>query len=116
MVNSGLCWVETPFVAEVAVDLVDALQAADHQALQVKFRRDAQEQIDVERVVMGDERPRGGASGDRLHHRSFDLDEVARIEEAADRLHDAGALGEDLAHLGIDADRRSACGSAARRR
>jgi hypothetical protein len=39
-------------VAEVAVDLVDAVQAADDQALQIELRRDAQKQIQVERVVV----------------------------------------------------------------
>ena len=51
-----------PFVAEVAVDLVDARQPADDQPLQVKLRRDAHEEVDVERVVMRDERPRRGAA------------------------------------------------------
>jgi hypothetical protein len=35
MVNSGLCRVEIPSFPEVAVDLVDALEAADDEALQV---------------------------------------------------------------------------------
>ena len=89
-------------VAEVAVDLVDAIEAADDQALEVELGGDAQEKIDIERVVVGDEGARGGASGDGLHHRSLDLDEVAGVEEAADGLHDAGALDEDLTHVGID--------------
>jgi hypothetical protein len=42
------------FVAEVAVDLEDLLQAAHHQALQVQLRGDAQEQLHVQRVVVGD--------------------------------------------------------------
>ncbi len=89
-------------VAEVAVDLVDAIEAADDEALEIKLRGDAQEKIDIERVVMRDEGPCGRASGDGLHHRSFDLDEAAGIEKAADGLYDAGALGEYLAHFGID--------------
>ena len=89
-------------VAEVAVDLIDAVHAADQQALEVELGGDAQEEIDVERVVVGGERPRGRASGDGLHHRSFHFDEVAGVEEAADGLHDARALGEDLTNLGVD--------------
>ena len=38
------------FVAEVAVEFVDALEAADEEALEVEFGRDAQIQINVERV------------------------------------------------------------------
>jgi hypothetical protein len=40
-------------VAEIAVDLEHALEAADHQALQVQLRRDAQEQVHVERCCGG---------------------------------------------------------------
>ena len=54
MVNSGLCSGRDALVAEVAVDLVDPLDAADHQALEVQLRRDAQ----VERAC----RARCGAS------------------------------------------------------
>ena len=72
-------------VAEIAVDLVDALQAAHHQPLQVKLRRDAQVEIDIERVVMGDERPRRGAAVDRLHHGRLHFDEAARFQLPAQR-------------------------------
>ena len=89
------------FVAEVAVDLVDAVEAADHQALQVELGRDAQKQIDIERVVVRDEGPRHGAAGDRLHHRRFDFEEAALVEEAAHGAHNLRALDEDFAHIGF---------------
>jgi hypothetical protein len=54
MVNSGLCCVEA-LVAEVAVDLVDAGHAAHEQALEVELGGDAHEEVDVERVHVGDE-------------------------------------------------------------
>lgn len=44
------------FVTEVAVDLEDLLETADHQALEVQLRGDAQEHGHVQRVVMGLER------------------------------------------------------------
>ena len=87
-------------VAEIAIDLVDALEAADHQALEIQLRRDAQVHVHVERVVVRDERPRGRAAGDRLHHRRLDFDEIARVEEVAQVAHDARALAEHLARLG----------------
>ena len=89
------------FVAEVAVDLVDAVHAADDQALEVELGRDAQEEVDVERVVVRGERLGHGSAGDGVHHRSFDFDESVGVEEAAQRLHDFGALDEDLAHVGV---------------
>ena len=90
-----------PFVAEVAVDLVDALQAAHHQPLQVELRRDAQVQVDIERVVMRDERPRRGAAVERLHHGRFHFDEAARFELPPQRGDDLRARDEHLAHFGI---------------
>ena len=44
-----------PLVAEDAPDLVHLLEAADEQALEVQLERDAQEQVAVERVVVGRE-------------------------------------------------------------
>src|SRR5215210_6674197 len=52
------------FVAEVAVQLINPLEAADEEALEVEFGRDAQIQVYVERVVMRDEGARGRAGGD----------------------------------------------------
>jgi hypothetical protein len=52
------------FVAEVAVDLEHAVEAADDQALQVQLRRDAQEHLHVQRIVVGDERLGRRAAGD----------------------------------------------------
>ncbi len=73
-------------VAEVAIDLVDAVESADDKALEIKLRRDAQEQILVERVVVGAEGPRRRAAGDLLHHRRFDFQVAALVEESADCL------------------------------
>ena len=69
-------------VAEVAVDLVDALEAADGQALEVQLRRHAQVQVQVERVVVGHERLGRGAAGDVMHHRRLDFEEAPRVEPA----------------------------------
>ena len=91
-----------PFVAEVAVDLVHALEAADDEALQVQLRCDAQVHVDVERVVMRDERLGHRAARDHLQHRRLDFHEVERVEEAAQVLHDARALAEHLAALVAD--------------
>ena len=60
-------------VAEVAIDLVDAVEAADDEALEIELRRDAQEEIHIEGVVVGPEGPRRGTAGDLLHHRRFDF-------------------------------------------
>ncbi len=89
------------FVAKVAVDLVNAVETADHQALEVELGRDAQVQRKVQRIMVGAEGPGGGASGDGLHHRGLHLDIPALIEKAPDRLQHLGALDEDLTHIGV---------------
>jgi hypothetical protein len=66
------------FVAEVPVDLIDAVEAADGQALEVQLRRHAQVQVHVERIVMRHERPRGRAAGYHVHHRRLDFHEAPR--------------------------------------
>ncbi len=86
-------------VAEVAVDLVDAVEASDDQSLQVQLRGDAEEEVDVELVVMRGEGAGCGSSGDLLHHRGFDFEVATVVEEGADGAEDCGALDEDLADV-----------------
>ncbi len=90
------------FVPEVAVDLEDFLQAAHGEALQVQLRRDAQEELHVERVVVRLERPCRGSARNRMHHRRLDLEVAALHEELADRLHELRADLEGPARLGRD--------------
>jgi len=86
-----------PLVAEVAVDLVDPLETAYHQPLQIELRGDAQEQVHVQGVMVGGEGTRHRPAGDGLHHRRLHLQELPGVEEAADELDDAGASLEGLA-------------------
>ncbi|MNF71742.1 hypothetical protein D3C84_536990 [compost metagenome] len=90
------------FVTEVAVDLEDLLEAADHQALEVQLRRDAQEHGHVQRVVVGLEGLGRGATGDGLQHRRFHFEEVALGEELADVADDPGAHAEGIADFLVD--------------
>ena len=89
------------FVAEIAIDLVHAIKSAYHQSLQVKFRRDPQIQIHVERVVVGDERLRDGAARHWLHHRSFNFEESVLIQKLPHGLHQSAALEENFADFRI---------------
>ena len=70
------------FIPKITIDLVNAIHAADNKPLQIKFRRDAEKQIEIQRVVMRDERSRRGAAVDRLHHRRFNFNKPARIQLA----------------------------------
>ncbi len=85
------------FVAEIAVDLVDALKPADDEPLQVQLRGDAQVHVQAECVVMGHEGPGSGAARNRLHHRRLDLDEVERVEKVAQEPDDPRARAEYVA-------------------
>jgi hypothetical protein len=88
-----------PLVTKVLAELVDLLDPADDQALQVELRRDSQIEVAIERVVVGGEGPGQRPSVQRLEDRSLDLHEVTRIEPAADLGDRAGPLQEELAGL-----------------
>ncbi len=84
-----------PFVPEVAVDLVDPINAPDDEPLQVELRGDAEVEVQVQRVVVGDEGAGRRAAGDGLHHRRLHLQEAPRVQELADLLHEAAPQPED---------------------
>ena len=90
-----------PLVPEVAVDLEDLLQPAHGEALEVELRRDAQEHVHVERVVVRRERLGRRAPGNGMQHGRLDLEVAARHEELADRLHQPRALDEGVARLRV---------------
>ncbi len=71
------------------------------QPLQVELGRDPQVEVAVERVVVGDERPRQGAAVDRLQDRRLDLDEAVAVEQAPDLRDHLGPGDEGLAHVGV---------------
>ncbi len=78
-------------VAEVLAELVDALEPAHDQPLEVELGRDAQVDVGVELVRVRDERVGEGAAVARLEDRRLDLEKALRVEVAADRSDHAGA-------------------------
>ena len=86
-------------VAEVLAELVDLLETAHDQALEVELGCDPQVQVAVERVVVGDEGPGESAAVEGLQDRRLDLEEAALVEEAANRRHEAASHDEELARL-----------------
>ena len=89
-------------VAEDAADLINLVKAADNQAFQVQLQRDAQVHVHVQGVVMGDERPCGGAACDVVQDRGLHLQVTLGVEEASQLADDLGALDKDVAHLRVD--------------
>ncbi len=71
------------FVAEVASDLIDPLEVADQQTLEIQLERDAQVHVLFQLVVMRDERPRCRAAVNRLQDGRLDFEEALVVEELA---------------------------------
>ena len=63
-------------VTEVPCDLKDPLEPADHEALEVEFGRDPQEEFLAEAVVERGERPGICPAVDRLEDRGLELEKV----------------------------------------
>ena len=97
----GVVLERDPLVAEVLAELVDAVDPADDQALQVELGGDPQVEVAVERVVVGGERARQRAAVERLQDRGLDLDEALGVEPLADRGDRQAPLAEQLAGLGV---------------
>ena len=91
-----------PLVAEVAAELVDALEATDDEALEVELVGDTQVERDVQRIVMRDEGARRCSARDRLQDGRVHLDVAAIIEELAHRREGLRTLEEDVLHPAID--------------
>ena len=100
--HHGELWVMTwrnTFVAEVTVDLEHAIESAHHQTLQIKLWSDTQIHVDIQRIVMGDERTRRRAARDHLHHRGFHFHKVAAHHELANAGHDLRTNSEGVTRL-----------------
>src|SRR3954451_18851396 len=79
----GLVLARKALVAEVLVDLVDALEAADYQPLQIQLVGDTQIEVLVELVVVRDERTGERAAVQTLQDRGLDFEEAAAVKPVA---------------------------------
>ena len=86
-------------VAEDAAHLVDALEAAHDEALQIELRLDAKIHVDVERVVVRLERTGVRADLEGQQDGGIHLHIPVRIEVPAHRGDDLRATEEGLAHI-----------------
>ena len=89
-------------VAEVLAELVNAVESADDELLEIQLRGDAQVEVDVQRIVVRDERTGRRTARNGLQNRRLDLDVALLVEVFAHRGHDLRALDEDLLDLRID--------------
>ena len=88
-------------VSELATKLVDALKAANKQALQWKLGCNAQVVLGVQSVVVRDERLCVCAAKNLLKNRGLNLHVTVRLHELADDGDDLRALAEHVADLGV---------------
>ncbi len=89
-------------VAERPAELEDPLDAADAQPLEVQLRRDAQVQVQVVGVDVGEERPGVGAAVDLLQDRRLDLQKALADQGFADGVQHTAAGPDEVARLGVD--------------
>ena len=89
-------------VAEQPAHLVHAVETAHNQAFEIQFRFDAQEHVDIQRVVMGFEGTGRRANLQRVQDRRVHLQKAAGIEKIAHGVDHTAAFAEGLAHLGVD--------------
>src|SRR6185503_18841445 len=89
------------FVSEVPIDFKHAWKTAHDQPLQIEFGRDAEIEIDTERIMVRDKGFRGRTSGNRMHHRGFDFKEASFDQERANAGDDSAAGGKDAMYLRI---------------
>ena len=89
------------FIAEDPPDLVDPVEAADDQSLEVELQRDPQIQVHVERIVVGSKRPGRGPTRHRLQHGRLHLGKAPAPKERPGLFHQPAAREEDLHHLGV---------------
>ncbi len=88
-------------VAEVLAHLVDALEAAHDEALQVELRSDAHVHVLVQGVEVCDERACRCTAGDVLQDGGVHLGVAGIVEDAAHGAYDGGSLEERVLHSGV---------------
>jgi|ERR1700724_1985712 hypothetical protein len=95
----GIVFSRNAFIPEIAIELENFVEPAHEQALEIKFRGDAQIKVKVERLVMCLKRLRRCAACNCLQHRCFDLKKTSLLEETADLAHDRNPLGKCFPRL-----------------
>ena len=88
-------------VAEVLGELIDTVVATHDQSLEVELVGDSHIEVDVQGVVVGDERTGRGASRDGLKDRGLDLKAAGGVEIFPHRGDDLRPLDEHVLYLRV---------------
>ena len=89
------------FVAEILADLVDPLEPAGNQPLEIELIGNAQVEGLIERVVVRREWPRRRTAVERLKHRSLDFEVSVGVEILPKGSHQLGANLENAPHFEV---------------
>lgn len=93
-----MCQVDA-FVTEDAPNFVDAVEATDDELLQIELGSDTEVKIEVEIVMVRDERLGGRASSDHAHHGRLNFEETEGVKEAAEVINYLATSNESAARL-----------------
>ncbi|KAH3686882.1 hypothetical protein WICPIJ_002147 [Wickerhamomyces pijperi] len=88
------------FVSELTADFVDTVHTTDNQLLQEQLWGNTHVHVEVQVVVVGDERLSSGTTGNDVHHWGFNLDELPVVQELSDVGDDLGS-GDELVSGGV---------------
>ena len=83
-------------VSEDSTDFVHSVKTTYDELLEVELRSDTEEKVELEVVVVGDEWPSSGASGDHVHHGSLYFHETERVKILSDIVDDLASSDEHL--------------------
>ena len=88
-------------VAEVLADLVDSFVAADDQPLEVELIGDAEVEVLIQDVMMGDKGPGRRPAVDGLQNGRLHLQEPSLVQETAQRTDNVGSDHKNPSHFFI---------------
>ena len=89
------------FITENASDFINAFHSADDQAFQMQFKSDAQIKLNIERIVVSDERTSRSTAGLRMQDGRFNFKEAVFVKIATNCRHDATAINETIVAFAI---------------
>ena len=88
-------------VAELTSDFVHFVKAADNQPLQVQFRSDTHVHVDVQRIVVSDERTSICTACNRVEDGRFHFQISACVQKLADSLQNTATQHKRALYLGV---------------
>ncbi len=86
-------------VPKNAANLVHSIQTTNDELLEIQLWCNAEVQVEIEVIMVGNKRFGGCATSDHTGHRSFDLKKAQRVKEAADVVDDTTASIEYTARV-----------------